>query len=432
VSAQAPEGLERNTRSRPSVACDADNAGLTLPNGFCALVVAEGVGRARHLAVRRNGDIYVAINPAPDGTDPGGLLALRDSDGDGRAEVVETIASVGGNGLDLSRDERFLYFAQHDRLLRYTLDRDALLPRGGPLTIVSGLPADGDHRAKTVVLDQRGGLFLNVGSATNSCQVDNRVPFSPGVDPCTELETRAGIWRFSATATNQPFTPEQRFATGLRNTNAMALHPMTRQLWGVQNGRDELHEDWPTLFSPEDDRVAPSEEIVRIRRGYDNGWPYCYQDPRLGRDGDKVLAPEYGGNGEIRGRCAAVPDAALALPAHWAPLGMLFYTGRQFPLRYRLDAFVANHGARFPGPPEGPGYNVVRVRFFGGRPVGFEVFADGFAGAATTLPEDARDRPVGLALGPDGSLYISSDQLPGRIFRVVYRPRPAADSGDAR
>jgi glucose/arabinose dehydrogenase len=406
------------------VECDADNAGLTLPPGFCALVVAENVGRARHLVVRRNGDIYVAINPAPDGSDPGALIALRDADHDGRAEVVERLSETGGSGLALSRDQRFLYFGQPDRVLRFTLDPGALAPVGAPVVVVSGMPADGDHTAKTVVLDGAGGLFVNLGSASNACQVENRVPLSPGVDPCPERPVRAGIWRFSATAENQVPTPALHYARGLRNTNALTVHPLTRQLWGVPNGRDQLHDNWPALFTEEDDRVAPAEEVLLIRRGLDDGWPYCYEDARFPAGTRKRLAPEYGGDGEIRGRCAAVRDSLLPLPAHWAPLAISFYDGRQFPRSYLFDAFVTSHGARFPGPPEGPGYNVLRVRFnFFGRPVGWEVFADGFAGGASNLPESAANRPVGLAIGPDGSLYVSSDQLPGRIFRVLYTGR---------
>jgi glucose/arabinose dehydrogenase len=416
-----PQTLQefQEAKRRGGVACDPDNGGLTLPPGFCALVVAEDVGRARHIAVRRNGDIYVAVNPARDGSDPGALVALRDTDRDGRVDVRETIETAGGSGLALSRDGRFLFFGQPDRVLRYRLIPGELLPDGPAETVVSGLPADGDHTAKTVALGPRGGLFVNHGSASNSCQVDNRAVESPGVDPCPELEVRAGVWVYRANETDQTRADGVRFATGLRNANALGFDGFGR-LWGVQNGRDQLHENWPALFTPEDDTRKPAEELVRIDFGLDNGWPYCYEDPT--KPG-KVLAPEYGGDGSTRGRCRTVRQSALRLPAHWAPLSIAFYHGWQFPWPYFGDAFVATHGARFPAPPEGPGYNVLRVRFEHGRPVRWDVFADGFTGGATNLPEEARDRPVGLAVGGDGSLYVSSDQLPGRIWRIVYRPR---------
>jgi glucose/arabinose dehydrogenase len=370
--------------------------------------------------VRRNGDVYVAVNPAPDGTDPGRLLALRDEDGDGRLERVETIADTGGTGLDLSAGGLHLYFGQADRVLRYRLTGRELVPFGEPSVVVSGLPADGDHRAKAVKLDGHGGLFVNIASASNACQVENRVPFSPGVLPCPELEIRAGVWRFSALASNQVQADGRRHATGLRNTTALDIQPGSRRLWGVQNGRDQLFENWPNLFTAEDDRRAPAEEFVRLDRGLDNGWPYCYEDARKDRRARKVLAPEYGGDGTIRGRCARLRGAALDLPAHWAPLGLHFYRGRQFPGEFRNDAFIATHGARFPGPPEGPGFNVLHVSFREGRPVSWRVFADGFAGGNPT-PLAAENRPVGLAEGPDGSLYVTSDQLPGRIWRILYR-----------
>lgn len=403
-------------------ACDADNGGLRLPPGFCALVVAEDVGRARHLVVRSNGDIYLAVNPARDGSDPGRVLALRDRDGDGRVDHRVTIAETGGNGIALDAAEVGLYVAHNDRVARYLLLPGLLRPIAGPATIVSGLPANGDHTAKTLVLDGRGGFFLNIGSGTNACQVENRAPHSPGVDPCPELAVRAGVWHFDSLRRGQTQADGERWATGTRNMNAMDLQPGTGALWGVQNGRDQLHENWPELFTEDDDREAPAEEVLHLRRGLDNGWPYCFEDPRLGY---KVLAPEYGGDGHTVGRCARVASAPVTMPAHWAPLSMAFYTGRMFPAAYRGDAFVATHGARFPSSSEGAGYNVMRVRFSRGEAVSREVFADGFAGTAGKLPEGAENRPVGLAQGPDGSLYITSDQGVGRIWRVLYDPHAA-------
>jgi glucose/arabinose dehydrogenase len=424
----APPAASQENGEKPPLAqthrvvCAPDNGGITLPTGFCAAVVADQVGVARHLVVDRDGDVYVALADSQDGSVRGGVLALRDLNGDGRADRRARFADRGGNGIALGRSH--LFFAQNDRILRYFLPRGFFTPLGGPSTVVSGLPASGDHVNKTVVFDDPHGarpvLYVNIGSASNSCQVENRVPHSPGVDPCPELPVRAGVWRFSALRRGQEQEDGQRFATGLRNMVALAVAPGSGRLWGVQNGRDQLHENWPELFTPEQDVLLPSEELFRIDRGADYGWPYCYHDPERG----KVLAPEYGGDGEIEGRCAAVREPKLALPAHWAPLSMLFYTGDQFPARYRRGVFVAFHGSRFdPSHPAGPGYNVVFVPFEGSEPAGsFEVFADGFAGGGTPLPDAAAHRPVGLAQGPDGSLYITDDKG-GRIWRVVYRGR---------
>jgi glucose/arabinose dehydrogenase len=402
------------------VRCAPDNGGITLPAGFCAAVVADQVGRARHIVAAPNGSLYVAIANTPDTRD-GGVLALRDVDDDGDADRQARFATNGGNGIAYAFGH--LFFAQDDRVLRYFLPPWRFLPLGGPSTVVSGLPADGDHRNKTIVIGGftgfLGSLLVNIGSASNACQVENRVPGSPGVDPCPEMPVRSGVWRFAAFRNNQDQDDGERWATGLRNMVALDINPANGRLYGVQNGRDQLHELWPALFTPEQDAVLPSEELVRIDRGSDNGWPYCYHDPERG----KVLAPEYGGDGVIEGRCADVREPLLALPAHWAPLSMLFYTGRQFPDRYRRGAFVAFHGSRFDpeNQPAGPGYNVVFVPFQGSAPAGaFEVFADGFTGGGTPLPDNAAHRPVGLAQGPDGSLYITDDKG-GRIWRVVYR-----------
>lgn len=163
-------------RSHPAAAvCDTDNGGLTLPQGFCAVVVARDVGRARHMTVRPNGDLYVALDNAPDGSVIGGVLALRDTNGDGRADLQQRFGPTGGNGI--TWDNNQLYFSPDDRVVRWTFFGDELVPSGAPETIVSGLPFVGDHHRKTVVLDGAGGMFVNIGSQSNACQVDNRVPF---------------------------------------------------------------------------------------------------------------------------------------------------------------------------------------------------------------------------------------------------------------
>jgi len=403
------------------VRCSAENGGITLPDHFCAAVVADQVGKARHLALNPNGSLYVALANS-EGANDGGVLALRDTDGDGDADVRQKFGSTGGNGVAYAFGH--LFFAQDDKVVRYLLPPSRFLPIGNPVTVVSGLPHDGDHTNKTVVVGDSlrllGSLFVNIGSASNACQVENRVPFSPGVDPCPELPIRAGVWRFAAFRSGQGQRDGERYATGLRNMVALDVNPRDGRLYGVQNGRDQLAELWPNIYTPEQDALLPSEELFRIDRGANYGWPYCYHDPAIG----KVLAPEYGGDGTTEGRCSAVREPLLALPAHWAPLSMLFYTGRQFPDRYRQGVFVAFHGSRFDATnqPAGPGYNVVFVPFGAdGRPSGgYEVFADGFAVDTSDLPDSAVHRPVGLAQGPDGSLYISDDKG-GRIWRVVYR-----------
>lgn len=395
--------------------CDDDNGGIELPDGFCAVLAAENLGRARHVAVTPAGDVFVAVNPAPGGSAPGTIVALRDTDQDGKLETRTTFNTTGGNGI--AWRDGALYFAEPGRIIRYTLPNGQLQPSAPPEVIVSGLPADGDHTAKTIVLHD-DMVHVNIGSATNSCQVNNRELESPGEDPCEELEVRAGVWTFDLGQVNQ--TPEdgERYAEGTRNMVALALQPVTEALWGVQNGRDQLAENWPAYFDEEDDLVLPSEELLHLEDGETYGWPYCYHDPSLGL----VQAPEYGGDGMTIGACAEYPAPDFAFPAHWAPLGAVFYDGDQFPAEYQGGLFVAFHGSRFEPNASGdlPGYQVAFLPFEGGEPGdGFETFADGFAGDGRPLPTEAESRPVGVALAADGSLYISDDHG-GKLWRVFY------------
>ena len=406
-------------RARPtasSIACDPDNAGLTLPAGFCALAVAKNVGRARHMAVRPNGDLYVAIDNGPGGV-TGGILALRDEDGDGRPEIQQRFGDTGANGIAWGEGQ--LYFAPNDRVIRYNFTGDELVPSAAPEVIASGLPVGGDHPRKTIVLDGKGNVYVNHGSASNSCQVANRQLESPGIDPCPELTVRAGVWRFSATTLGQTLASGRRVATETRNMNALALNPADGLLYGAQNGRDQLFENWPDLFDERDDALLPAEELFRIDDGKAYGWPYCYYD---GVRNVKVLAPEYGGDGKTVGRCATRESPLADYPAHWAPLGMTFYTGSAFGNKYDGGLFIAFHGSRFDPrlQPAGPGYNVAFVPWQNGKPVGkFEVFADDFA-AGNPTPTGAAHRPVGLAEAPDGSLYVSDDKG-GWIYRIVKK-----------
>jgi glucose/arabinose dehydrogenase len=421
---------DRAAASARRVQCAADNGGLTLPAGFCAAVVADltidgAAARARHLAVSTSGEVFVAIN-APRNQQPSfGIIGLRDLDQDGDAdEQAQFSPGLGGSGLFWRNNT--LYFGANDRIVRFQLPPGRLTPLDAGVTVVSGLIDTGDHISKTVVLRDDQTLYVNIGSASNSCQEDNRVVASPGVFPCPELPIRAGVWRFNAAGTNQTLADGQRWGTGLRNMVALAVSP-NGELFGVQHGRDQLFEHWAHLgYTQEDDAVLPAEELIRIAQGSDNGWPYCYYDAVT--ENRKVLAPEYGGDGQIVSggphniNCAAMNQPLVTFGAHWAPNGMHFYTGRQFPARYRNGAFVAFHGGFDRAPLPNEGYNVMFVPFGAdGRPTGApELFADGFAGHPGPLPANAVHRPVGVTEGPDGSLYISDDRG-GRIWRIVYK-----------
>jgi glucose/arabinose dehydrogenase len=404
------------TRPVSAQDCDPGNGGLTLPDGFCASVVVDSLGPARHLAVAPNGDIFVALRNSfgPGRTPlPGGVAVLRDTDGDGRADDERRWGENGGNEILLA--DGYVYFATDDAVLRYPLPAGSTVPSGPPDTLVKGLPDTDNHRAKSLALGPGDALFVNIGAPSNACQEAPRSVGSPGLDPCPQLDDRAGIWRFDARRTGQVQEDGTRFATGLRNTVALRVHP-SGALYGVVHGRDQLSALWSDRFSVEEGAEKPAEEFVRIESGDDFGWPYCYFDPASDA---KVLAPEYGGDGSTIARCAGMKSPLVDFPAHWAPNDLEFYTGTQFPREYQGGAFIAFHGSWNRAPMPQAGYNVAFAPFEGGTPTGsWNVFADGFA-AGDMSPNGAAHRPVGLAQGPDGSLYISDSQV-GRIWRVMY------------
>ena len=156
-----------------------------------------------------------------------------------------------------------------------------------------------------------------------------------------------------------------------------------------------------------------------LREGQNLGWPYTYWDPlRKAR----MVSPEFGGDGKKRDESGKYQEPLIAFPAHWAPLQTVFYTGKQFPAKYSGGAFIAFHGSWNRAPLPQRGYHVVFVPFDAqGKPVGnYEIFARGFAGRDEfTSPRDATYRPGGVAVGPDGSLYIGETEK-GRIWRVIY------------
>ena len=403
-------------------ACAPGNGGITLPAGFCATIFADSVGGARHITVAPNGDVYVALMTAPKrGVESGqavagGILALRDANGDGVAEVRESFGDLGGTGVGVAPG--WIYADAKSRIVRWALPAGQLKPTGAAQTIVAGLPTGG-HEARNFVLDGKGNLFVNVGSKTNSCQQKDRTTGSPGVDPCVELETRAGVWRFAADRQDQAFAPAARYATGIRNAMGLTVRPGTGQVYTTQHGRDQLYQNWQaTGYTTEESAELPAEEFMQVNQGDDFGWPYCYFDQTQ----DKlVLAPEFGGDGKQVGRCAEKKAPLVAFPGHWAPMASMFYTGRQFPARYREGAFVSFHGSWNRAPLPQAGYRVSFMPAPGGKFDGkYETFAGDFNGGTASASGKAAHRPVGLAQAPDGGLYVTDD-VGGRIWKIVYQ-----------
>lgn len=391
-----------------TIPCAADNGGLVLPDSFCAALVGDSLGEVRQLLVAPSGAVYAARrNEAGNG-----VLALADRDGDGSYETRDEFGAFGGN--DVAIHDNHLYYALPDRIVRWPLPAGAsdaagaLAPVGDPEVVVGGLPADDGHVAKSVAF-LRDTMIVNVGSLTNSCQVDDRENRSPGHDPCTELERRAGLWAFDATTANQQYTPEARWATGLRNTMALAVHPATGDLLFAVHGRDQLHQNWG--YSEEVSAENPAEEFGVVTQGDDFGWPYCYYSNRRGQ---RVTAPEYGGDGEKTDRCDGFAQPLVTFPGHWAPMALIVHSGTMFGAGYEGGVFLAFHGSWNRAPLPQAGFRVVFIPFASGRPSGeYQTFA-----TATSGPTGLR--AAGVAEGPDGSLYISDDRR-GAIWRVMRR-----------
>lgn len=427
-----PAGDRATGNDAAALGAVTDSGELILPPGFVSEVVFEGTGESRELYIRDDGDMFVSLTGIRDGKH---ILGLRDEGGD---HVVDTV--VHFHHLTTPDDQRlpqvhiayfdnYLYAVDITQVVRMHLPLGELEPVGDTEVIVSDIPYQRSHRGRTLSVDPDGWVYVNIGAPSNACQKQPRTKGSPGIDPCPQLEQQAGIWRWRGDELNQSHADGEPYARGIRNAIAQAWDPVYDALFVGQMGRDRLNSLWPEHFDTKQNAELPAEEFFRVEQGQNFGWPYCYFDHLQGK---RVLAPEYGGDGQKVGRCTEFTEPQVAFPGHYSPSSIAFYHAEQFPDRYHGGAFVALKGSWNRAPEPQDGFIVAFVPFDDGAPTGeWEVFADGFKGFETLYERgNAVYRPQSVAAHPDGSLYIL-DNNEGRIWRVTYVGDEAAISARA-
>ena len=344
---------------------DSGAANLHLPPGFHAAVFYNGLTAPRFIAFSPDGTLFVAESAT------GSIVALPDPGHTGKAQRKIVVA----NGLDHPTSLVFyngmLYVGEMSRVSRFALGED--LKVTSKQVIVPDLPPGGNHITRTVLVGPDGNLYVSIGSSCNVC-----------------IETdphRAAVWMYHLDGSGG-----RLYARGLRNAVGMAINPWNRQIWVTNNGRDLMGDN------------TPPETVYALQDGGNYGWPRC-------QAGD-IIDPDFGHTGD----CNGVIQPLVKMQAHSAPLGLAFYNAAQFPRQFH-GLFVAFHGSWNRSVPTG--YKVVFVPLdASGRVSGP---AQDFATGWLVNDNDAVGRPVGLAIGPDGTLYVSDDKS-GIIYRITYNP----------
>jgi glucose/arabinose dehydrogenase len=384
--------------------------GIKVPSGFSTTIITEELNGARHMVVSKGGDVFVKLSKLKDGK---GVYRLRDSNGDGVPDEITGFGDYKGTGIFIKSG--YLYTTSNSAIYRYKLnEKEEVINQDQPELIVSGMVDTGRDNSKSIALDDEGFIYVNIGSSNDACR---EVGTGKGIRPCTLLDTVGGIWRFRADVKNQTQKDGLRYATGLKNTVGLDWNTKTKSLFVLQHGRGQFHDFYSNYFTPQQSATLPAETMYEVHEGDDAGWPYVYYDHIQKK---KMMNPEYGGDGKKMGGEKALNPVA-AFPAHLGPNGLLFYTGKMFPARYRDGAFIAFHSQNSEMK---KGYFVAFVPFKNGKPSGpYEVFADNFAGIDLVKPTGpVEHRPCGLAQGPDGSLYVSDD-LNGAVYRIAYQKK---------
>ncbi|MGZ3836501.1 MAG: PQQ-dependent sugar dehydrogenase, partial [Mucilaginibacter sp.] len=298
--------LKDDLRTKINTTIAADNAGLTLPAGFNASIIADNIGGVRHIAVTPQGEIYAKLRGLEKGK---GILLLHENGG--KAEIKASFGNFGGTGIAIKNG--YLYASSDVEVFRYKLNAgNEVISPDKPEKIVTGLISRGEHEAKAITLDNAGHLYVNIGAYSNACQVKDRQKGSPGQKGCPILDSAGGIWQFSASKPNQHYGDGVRYATGLRNVVGITWNQQDNELFVMQHGRDQLHEFFPEYYTEKQSAELPAECMYALKKGDNAGWPYMYYDWQTHK---KMLMPEYGGDGKKEGGQGAINPAA-AYPGH--------------------------------------------------------------------------------------------------------------------
>jgi glucose/arabinose dehydrogenase len=355
--------LVRCNEPRKVLQGDPDNGGLFLPENFAALVVADSTGRARHIAVNENGDIYVKLtfNDAMNGA--GGTVGLRDVNDDGKADSIIYFGDYkdeGNSAVGVTIHKGFLYTSTVRTVFRNELTPGKLVPDSKTEVVLTDTDPDvvrNWHTTKPLAFDNDGNMYVPFGSPSDACHDITKygpvgIPGGAGLDPCPELEKHAGIWKFDASKTGLTQDDGEKYATGIRSVVGMQWNPADESLYAVVNGIDNFHTIYPRIFSSWQAAVLPAESLIKVAEGSNFGWPYAYYDHIQEKN---ILAPAYGGDGKKTERARSFDKPVMGFPGHWAPMDLLFYKGNQFPSRYKKGVFIAFHGStdRSPYPQAG-------------------------------------------------------------------------------
>ncbi|HEU4606469.1 MAG TPA: sorbosone dehydrogenase, partial [Chitinophagaceae bacterium] len=247
---------------------------LKLPEGFQATIIAEIKGRPRHLVATRTGELYLKLKNLVDGK---GIVLLSDEDGDGHFKIAATFGNYAGTGITMKNG--YLYASSDSEVFRYKLDaNEHVIDTAKPEKIITGLKAGRQHQTKSIVLDNEGYIYVNIGAYSNSCQERDRGLQSKGIASCPILDSAGGIWRFRADRPNQSYRDGIRYATGLRNVMGLDWYNFDNSLYVMQHGRDNLNSSWPQYFDTKQSANLPSEVLYKLKEGDNAGWPYAYYD----------------------------------------------------------------------------------------------------------------------------------------------------------